>query len=127
MRTSADTHKLERGEAYFDNFLLSLAHTLLAAFDGDFIGLSGIIFGHIDPNTVLVLEPLDVLALCTNNTGVILPGDSKDLNSFVRQLLNLGENPFLGLFGVPLATSDLDDALGRGCTLFLPDQLLGLL
>lgn len=119
--------QLARGEAYLVNFLPSLAHTLLAAFDGDFIGLSGIILGHIDPNTVLVLEPLDVLPLCANNSGVILPGDSKDLNSLVRQLLNLGENPSLGLFGVPLATGDLDDALGRGCTLFLSDQLLGLL
>lgn len=73
-----------RGEAYFVNFLLSLAHTFLAALDSDFIGLSSILLGHIDLDTILVLEPLDVLALCTNNSRVILPGDSKDLDSLVR-------------------------------------------
>ncbi len=85
------------------------------------------LLGHIDLDAILVLEPLDVLALCANNGSVILPGNSKELNSLVRHLLDLGKNPFLGLFSVPLATSDFDDTLSRRRTLLLPNRMLDLL
>jgi hypothetical protein len=102
-------------------------HAFLAALDGDLIGLGSILLGHIDLDAILVLEPLDVLALCANNGSVVLPGNSKELDSLVCHFLDLGKNPFLGLFGVPLATSDLDDTLGRRCTLLLPNRMLDLL
>ena len=122
--TSAENHKLESGEAYVVDFLPGMGHAFFAALDGDLIGLNSILLGHIDFDTILVLEPLDVLSLCANNGSVILPGNSKELDSLVRHFLDLGENPFLGLFGVPLATSDLDDALSRRCALLLPNRML---
>ena len=107
--------------------MLGRANTFLTTLDGDLIRLNSILLGHIDLDAILVLEPLDVLALCANNGSVILPGNSKELDSLVRHLLDLGENPFLGLFSVSLATSDLDDTLSRRRTLLLPNRMLDLL
>ena len=102
-------------------------HTFLTTLDGDLIGLGSILLGHIDLDAILVLEPLDVLALCANNGSVILPGNPKELDSLVRHLLDLGENPLFGLFSVPLATSDLDNTLSRRRTLLLPNRMLDFL
>ena len=77
-----------------------------------------------DFDAILLLETNDVLATLTNQPGVILVRDLQDLLCLIREPVDLGENPLLGLLNVLLTSRDLDVRLLVNDFLLLANDLL---